>query len=115
MSNIYLHPMMEVFQSNRGHVSIIFGMLPAITLISGQIFLFIRQISFNILFSFLGPIATILLNTYGRRKITVIGACLAVLGFCASSLYANIWFYYISFGIIGVIFIECSRLFSFNV
>jgi hypothetical protein len=66
-------------------------------------------------FSFLGPIATVLVNTYGCRKITVAGACLARLGFCENSLYANIWFYYIAIGIIGGRSIECSRLFSFIV
>jgi len=87
MGDIYLRPIMEVLQRNRGRVSIIFGSLPAITLITGQIFFFIRKFSFNIFFPFLGPIATILVNTYGCRKITIAGACLAALGFSASSLY----------------------------
>jgi hypothetical protein len=38
MSEIYLHPMMEVLQSNRGHVTTIFGILPAVTLSSGEVF-----------------------------------------------------------------------------
>jgi MFS family permease len=49
-------------------------------------------------------IASILENTYGCRKVTIIGACIAALGFAASSLYANIWFYYITIGIIGGMF-----------
>jgi hypothetical protein len=55
------------------------------------------------LFTSVGSIATILEKKYGCRKVTVIGACLAAaLGFCTSSLYANIWFYYVAIGVIEV-------------
>ncbi|CAF2858707.1 unnamed protein product [Rotaria sp. Silwood2] len=82
MDDIYLRPMMEVLQSNRFQVSIIFDMLPAITLGSE-------------------PIVTILVNRYGCRRIMIIDACLAAFGFLASSFYANIWLYYIAIGIVG--------------
>ncbi|CAF1459014.1 unnamed protein product, partial [Rotaria sp. Silwood1] len=58
------------------------GILPAITLATG-------------------PIATIFTNTYGCRKVTIVGACLAAVGFLASYFWANLWFYYLSIGIIG--------------
>jgi hypothetical protein len=89
MCDIYLRAMMEVLQSNRGSVSIIFGILPVIILISRQIFLFIRKFSFNI-FSLLGLIGTILVNKYRCRKITVAGVYLTLLGFSTSSLYMNV-------------------------
>ncbi|CAF4528346.1 unnamed protein product, partial [Rotaria magnacalcarata] len=54
--------MMEVLGCNRGTVSFIFGMLPAITLGSGLF-------------------ATILINRHGCRKMTIIGSCLAAMGF----------------------------------
>ncbi|CAF1213612.1 unnamed protein product [Rotaria magnacalcarata] len=82
MGDIYLHPMMEVLGCNRGTVSFIFGMLPAITLGSGLF-------------------ATILINRHGCRKMTIIGSCLAAMGFLASSLFANIWFYYFAIGIVA--------------
>ena len=50
---------------------------------------------------FSGPIATILTNKYGCRKMTIIGSILAALGFSASSIFPNLYFYYFSIGIIG--------------
>ncbi|CAF3645396.1 unnamed protein product [Rotaria socialis] len=82
MGDIYLHPMMEVLGRNRGTVSFIFGMLPAITLGSGLF-------------------ATVLINRHGCRKMTIIGSCLAAMGFLASSFFANIWFYYFAIGIVA--------------
>jgi len=49
----------------------------------------------------LGPIATIFTNTYGCRKVTMVGACIAALGFLASYFWANVWFYYLAIGITG--------------
>ncbi len=82
MGDVFLQPMMDRLNSNRGPVSTIFGILPAITLATG-------------------PIATIFTNTYGCRKVTIVGACLAASGFLASFFWANILFYYLSIGIIG--------------
>ena len=82
MGEVFLQPMMDRLNSERGPVSTIFGILPAITLATG-------------------PIATIFTNTYGCRKVTIVGACLAALGFLASCFWANIWFYYLTIGVIG--------------
>jgi hypothetical protein len=82
MGDVFLQPMMEKLNSNRAAVSGIFGILPAITL-------------------GVGPIATIFTNTYGCRKVTIVGACLAGLGFLASYFWANLLFYYLGIGIIG--------------
>ncbi|CAF1215472.1 unnamed protein product [Rotaria sordida] len=82
MGDVFLRPMMENLNKTRGPVSTIFGILPAITLATG-------------------PIATIFTNTYGCRKVTMVGACLAAAGFLASYFWANIWFYYLAIGIIG--------------
>ncbi|CAF0866915.1 unnamed protein product [Adineta steineri] len=38
---------------------------------------------------------------YGCRLVAIIGACVASLGFFLSRWWANIWFYYITIGIIG--------------
>ncbi|CAF3834861.1 unnamed protein product [Rotaria sp. Silwood1] len=82
MGDVFLRPMMDNLKKTRGPVSTIFGILPAITLATG-------------------PIATIFTNTYGCRKVTIVGACLAAVGFLASYFWANLWFYYLSIGIIG--------------
>ncbi|CAF1421251.1 unnamed protein product [Rotaria magnacalcarata] len=82
MGDVFLHPMMDNLHKARGPVSTIFGILPAITLATG-------------------PIATIFTNTYGCRKVTIVGSCLAAVGFLLSYLWANIWFYYLAIGIIG--------------
>ncbi|CAF4465550.1 unnamed protein product [Rotaria socialis] len=82
MGDVFLRPMMDNLNKTRGPVSTIFGILPAITLATG-------------------PIATIFTNTYGCRKVTIVGSCLAAFGFLISYLWANIWFYYLSIGIIG--------------
>ncbi|CAF1191842.1 unnamed protein product [Rotaria sp. Silwood1] len=82
MGDLFLRPMIENLNKTRGSVSTIFGILPAITLVTG-------------------PIATIFTNTYGCRKVTIVGACLAAAGFLASYFWANLWFYYLAIGIIG--------------
>ncbi|CAF4655322.1 unnamed protein product [Rotaria sp. Silwood1] len=82
MGDVFLRPMMDNLNKTRGPVSTIFGILPAITLATG-------------------PIATIFTNTYGCRKVTIVGACLAAAGFLASYFWANLWFYYLAIGIIG--------------
>ncbi|CAF2772303.1 unnamed protein product [Rotaria sp. Silwood2] len=82
MGDVFLRPMMDNLHKTRGPVSTIFGILPAITLATG-------------------PIATIFTNTYGCRKVTIVGACLAAAGFLASYFWANLWFYYLTIGITG--------------
>ena len=82
MGELFLHPMKDRLQLGRGPVSTIFGIVPAVTLGSG-------------------PIATIFTNKYGCRRVTMVGACLAALGYLLSYLWANIWFYYLCIGVIG--------------
>ncbi|CAF4983061.1 unnamed protein product, partial [Rotaria sp. Silwood1] len=82
MGDLFLRPMMDNLNKTRGPVSTIFGILPTITLVTG-------------------PIATIFINTCGCRKVTIVGACLAATGFLASCFWANLWFYYLTIGIIG--------------
>ncbi|CAF3952005.1 unnamed protein product [Rotaria sordida] len=82
LGEVFLRPMMDNLNKTRGPVSTIFGILPAITLATG-------------------PIATIFTNTYGCRMITIVGACLAATGFLASYFWANLWYYYLTIGIIG--------------
>lgn len=102
MGDVFLRPMMENLNTTRGPVSVIFGLLPAITLATGLFFqkkikIFLRKNKT----CFKGPIATIFTNTYGCRKVTIVGSCLAGVGFLLSYFFANIYFYYISIGIIG--------------
>ncbi|CAF3147108.1 unnamed protein product [Rotaria sp. Silwood2] len=52
---------------------------------------------------YLGPIAAIFTNTCGCRQVTTIGTCLAAAGFLASCFWTNLWFYYLTIGIIGSI------------
>jgi hypothetical protein len=98
MGDVFLRPMMDRLNSSRGPVSTIYGILPAITLATGERskknFCFLSM-------KCLGPIATIFTNKYGCRKVTIIGASLAASGFLASFFWANIWFYYLTIGIIG--------------
>ncbi|CAF3800653.1 unnamed protein product [Rotaria sp. Silwood1] len=82
MGDIFLRPLMDNLNKTRGPVSAIFGILSAITLVTG-------------------PIATIFTNTYGCRKVTTVGACLGAAGFLASYFWANLWFYYLAIGITG--------------
>lgn len=61
-----------------------------------------------------GPIATIFTNTYGCRRVTIAGACLASLGFFISFFFTNLWVYYIAIGLIGgKSFNETKRTFIF--
>ncbi|CAF2861489.1 unnamed protein product [Rotaria sp. Silwood2] len=82
MAEIYLEPMLTALKLDRGHVSAIFSNLPAITLFSG-------------------PIATVFTNMYGCRIVTIVGACLASLGFFLSRWWENIYYYYITIGLMG--------------
>ncbi|CAF1633161.1 unnamed protein product, partial [Adineta ricciae] len=82
MGEVFLHPMRSRLGEGRGLVSGIYGVLPAITL-------------------GVGPIATIFVNTYGCRLVTIVGASIAAVGFLASYFWANIWFYYLTIAIIG--------------
>lgn len=82
MGDVFLHPIKDRLGAGRGAVSTIFSILPAITLASG-------------------PIATIFTNRYGCRRVTIIGSCIAALGFLLSYFWANIWIYYLGIGVIG--------------
>ncbi|CAF4151245.1 unnamed protein product [Rotaria sp. Silwood2] len=82
MNDLFLRPMMNGLNKNRGSVTTIFGILKAITFATG-------------------PIAAIFTNTYGCRQVTIIGTCLAAVGFLASCFWTNLWFYYLAIGIIG--------------
>ncbi|CAF5015300.1 unnamed protein product, partial [Rotaria sp. Silwood1] len=82
MAEIYLEPMLTAMKLNRGHVSAIFSNLPAVTLLSG-------------------PIATVFTDMYGCRIVTIVGACLASLGFFLSRWWENIYYYYITIGLVG--------------
>ncbi|CAF3992389.1 unnamed protein product [Adineta steineri] len=83
MGDVFLGPMSERFQgAGRGPISATWAILPAVTLGSG-------------------PIATVFTNTYGCRKVTMVGAVLAFVGFLMSGFWANIYFYYVSIGVIG--------------
>ncbi|CAF1536846.1 unnamed protein product, partial [Adineta steineri] len=47
------------------------------------------------------PISTVFTNTFGSRKITIVGAILASLGFFLSRLWTNIYYYYVTIGLIA--------------
>ncbi|CAF0830893.1 unnamed protein product [Adineta steineri] len=74
--------MMNKLNLTRAAVSLIFSILPAFTL-------------------GIGPIASVLINMYGCRPVAVGGTCIASLGFFLSRWWVNIWFYYVTIGIIG--------------
>ncbi len=60
----------------------------------------------SILKAFLsGPVATVFTNMYGCRIVTIVGACLAALGFFLSRWWENIVYYYITIGLMGGIII----------
>ncbi|CAF1323799.1 unnamed protein product [Rotaria sordida] len=82
MGQVFLEPMRKELSLDRASVSSIFGILPAVTLGAG-------------------PIATVLTNMYGCRTVAIAGTCIASLGFFLSRMWANIWFYYITIGVIG--------------
>ncbi|CAF1078048.1 unnamed protein product [Rotaria sp. Silwood1] len=74
--------MMKELSFNRALVSSVFGILPAVTLGAG-------------------PIATVFTNMYSCRTVAIAGTCIASFGFFLSRLWVNIWFYYITIGVIG--------------
>ncbi|CAF1105712.1 unnamed protein product [Rotaria sp. Silwood1] len=82
MGQVFLEPMRTKLSLDRASVSIVFSILPAITLGAG-------------------PIATVLTNMYGCRAVAIAGTCIASFGFFLSRLWANIWFYYMTIGVIG--------------
>ena len=100
MGDVFLQPMMQQLNKERGPVGTIFGILPAVTLATGKEW---REKRLELIWcnECLGPIATIFTNTHGCRKVTIVGACLAAIGFLLSYLWTNLWFYYLSIGIIG--------------
>ena len=50
---------------------------------------------------FAGPIASILVNKFGCRFVTVLGTLVAALGFIISIFAPNIYFMYFSFGVVA--------------
>ncbi|CAF1402437.1 unnamed protein product [Rotaria sp. Silwood1] len=82
MGQVFLEPMRKELSLDRASVSTIFGILPAVTLGAG-------------------PIATVLTNMYGCRAVAIAGTCIASFGFFLSRLWINIWFYYITIGVVG--------------
>ncbi|CAF3706717.1 unnamed protein product [Rotaria sp. Silwood1] len=82
MGDIYLEPMLKNLQFSRAYVSAIFAFLESITLASA-------------------PISTVFTNTFGCRKVTIVGAILASLGFFLSQWWSNVYYYYLTIGIIG--------------
>ncbi|CAF0779238.1 unnamed protein product [Adineta ricciae] len=82
MGDIYLEPMLTSLRYNRGHVSIVFAFLESITLAAA-------------------PISTVFTNTFGSRRITIIGGILASFGFFLSRWWTNVYCYYITIGLIA--------------
>ncbi|CAF1062959.1 unnamed protein product [Rotaria sordida] len=82
MGQTFLEPMRTKLALDRASISTIFSILPAVTLGAG-------------------PIATVLTNMYGCRVVAMAGTCIAAFGFFLSRLWANVWYYYITIGIIG--------------
>jgi len=48
-----------------------------------------------------GPIASGLVNLYGCRAVTMVGAVIGAFGFAISALAPGLWFLYISIGVVG--------------
>ena len=65
------------------------------------------------MFDFLvtGPLASALTNRYGCRKVTVVGAVIASLGFMLSLFAPNIYYLYFSFGILSgkYVIMQCRK------
>lgn len=93
---------------NRGFVSIIFASLESITLAAGRFF----QCTIVVLLTSIpAPISTVFTNTFGSRKITIVGGILAAFGFFLSRLWTNVYHYYITIGLIAGTKVESSRSF----
>ncbi|CAF5214738.1 unnamed protein product, partial [Rotaria magnacalcarata] len=82
MGDVYLEPMLTNLHFSRAYVSAIFSFLESITLASA-------------------PISTVFTNTFGSRTITIVGALLASFGFFLSRWWTNVYYYYLTIGIIG--------------
>ena len=52
-------------------------------------------------FLIVGPVASALTNRYGCRKVTVVGAVVASSGFLLSLFAPNIYYLYVTFGILS--------------
>ena len=48
-----------------------------------------------------GPIASVLVNIYSCRTITMVGAVIGAIGFILSPFAPAMWFLYLSFGIVA--------------
>ena len=99
MGDIYLEPMLTSLRYNRGHVSIIFAFLESITLAAG-LFDKTSQDDKFIWFA-VAPISTVFTNTFGSRRITIIGGILASFGFFLSRWWTNVYCYYVTIGLIA--------------
>ena len=49
----------------------------------------------------LGPLASVLVNKYGCRRVTVCGAIVAFTGFLLSTFSPGIWMLILTYGIMG--------------
>ncbi|CAF1139652.1 unnamed protein product [Rotaria sp. Silwood1] len=96
MGDVFLRPMMNNLNKSRGSVSAIFGILSAVSLVTGSI-------------------ATIFTNAYGCRKVTISGTCLATTGFLTSYFWANLWLYYLTIDITGVSILKKKRSFAMGI
>ncbi|CAF0791728.1 unnamed protein product [Rotaria sordida] len=82
MGDVYLERMLSNANMNRAYVSAIFSLLESITLGSA-------------------PISTVFTNTFGCRRMTIIGSILGSIGFFLSRWYFSVYYYYLTIGIIG--------------
>ena len=77
----YLTVFIDEFNVSHGEASVVHALLPAVTLMCG-------------------PIASIFKNKYGCRWTTVIGSCIATLGFVLSFFVQKFFYLYITIGVV---------------
>ncbi|KAJ8309968.1 hypothetical protein KUTeg_011833 [Tegillarca granosa] len=73
---------LEYFGTGKGETSWVGSLVPGVTLT-------------------VGPLASALTNRYGCRKVTIIGAVIASIGFILSLFAPNIYYLYVTFGILS--------------
>ncbi|CAF1278715.1 unnamed protein product [Rotaria sordida] len=95
MGQTFSEPMRTKLALDRASISTIFSILPAVTLGAG-------------------PIATVLTNMYGCRRVAIAGTCIAAFGFFLSRLGANVWFYYMTISIIGGMQFHYFKRYEYN-
>lgn len=62
---------------------------------------YLVEIMNNIYSSFSGPVASILINRHGCRTVTIFGSILGCLGYFASVFVEDLYYLYITMGIIA--------------